>query len=344
MTTFNLDEYVGLGPEHPQSYACFMREHFFSKVNIAPERIHIPDGLARDIPAHCEAYEAAIREAGGIDLQLLGIGSDGHIGFNEPSSSLGSRTRLKTLTERTIRDNARFFPSPEEVPRHVITMGVGTIFDARRCMVLAFGEKKAAAVAGMVEGPVTAEVPASALQFHASLHAAGGRGGRRAIEAGRLLPLGLRKQAPVAAPMILAGAHLILPDRILRAGHLRIEEGRDRGGLRQRRSRRGRARRCVDLDGLYVAPGFIDLHIHGALGRDAMEANAEAFETICRHHAAGGTTSLCLTTIAAPLDRLLAVIEAAREYRRAAAAPACWASISRGHIFPRKNEERTSPR
>lgn len=168
VTTFNLDEYVGLGPEHPQSYAYFMREHFFSKVNIAPERIHIPDGLARDIPAHCEAYEAAIREAGGIELQLLGIGSDGHIGFNEPSSSLGSRTRLKTLTERTIRDNARFFSSPEEVPRHVITMGVGTIFDARRCMVLAFGEKKAAAVAGMVEGPVTAEAPASALQFHAS--------------------------------------------------------------------------------------------------------------------------------------------------------------------------------
>lgn len=168
VTTFNLDEYVGLGPEHPQSYARFMREHFFSKVNIPASQIHIPDGLAADIPAHCEAYEEAIREAGGIDLQLLGVGSDGHIGFNEPGSSLGSRTRLKTLTELTIRDNARFFGSAEEVPRHVITMGVGTILDARRCMVLAFGERKAAAVADMAEGPVTADVPASALQFHPS--------------------------------------------------------------------------------------------------------------------------------------------------------------------------------
>ena len=168
VTTFNLDEYVGLAPEHPQSYAHYMREHFFCRVNIQPERIHVPNGLAPDLPAHCEAYEAAIREAGGIDLQLLGLGSDGHIGFNEPSSSLGSRTRLKTLTEQTIRDNARFFASPGEVPHHVITMGVGTILDARRCMVLAFGEGKAKAVADMVEGPVTADVPASALQFHPS--------------------------------------------------------------------------------------------------------------------------------------------------------------------------------
>jgi glucosamine-6-phosphate deaminase len=167
VTTFNLDEYIGLAPDHPQSYAHFMREHFFAKINAAPWRTHIPDGLTQDIPAHCEAYEAAIQEAGGIDLQMLGIGSDGHIGFNEPGSSLGSRTRLKTLTERTIQDNSRFFASPQEVPRHVITMGVGTILDARRCLVLAFGKAKAAAVAAMVEGPVTADVPASALQFHA---------------------------------------------------------------------------------------------------------------------------------------------------------------------------------
>jgi glucosamine-6-phosphate deaminase len=168
VTTFNLDEYVGLAPEHPQSYGYYMREHFFSRVNILPEGVHIPDGLAADLAAHCAAYERAIREAGGIDLQLLGLGSDGHIGFNEPSSSLGSRTRLKTLTEQTIRDNARFFASPGEVPHHVITMGVGTILDARRCLVLAFGEGKAKAVADMVEGPVTADVPASALQFHPS--------------------------------------------------------------------------------------------------------------------------------------------------------------------------------
>lgn len=166
VTTFNLDEYVGLGGDHPRSYAWYMRENFFSKVNVAPERVHIPDGLTGDIPAHCEAYEAAIQAAGGIDLQLLGLGSDGHIGFNEPSSSLRSRTRLKTLTERTIQDNTRFFDSSEEVPRHVITMGVGTILDARRCLVLAFGEGKANAVAATVEGPITADVPASALQFH----------------------------------------------------------------------------------------------------------------------------------------------------------------------------------
>jgi glucosamine-6-phosphate deaminase len=168
VTTFNLDEYVGLPPDHPHSYARFMREHFFSRINIPPERIHIPDGMAGDIPAHCAAYEAAIRAAGGIDLQLLGIGSDGHIGFNEPTSSLGSRTRLKTLTPQTLRDNARFFTSQDQVPRHVITMGVGTILDARRCLVLAFGDGKAQAVANMVEGPVTADVPASALQFHPS--------------------------------------------------------------------------------------------------------------------------------------------------------------------------------
>jgi glucosamine-6-phosphate deaminase len=168
VTTFNLDEYVGLAPDDPQSYAWFMREQFFSKVNVAPGRAHLPDGMARDIPAHCAAYEAAIRDAGGIDLQLLGIGSDGHIGFNEPSSSLGSRTRLKTLNAQTLQDNARYFAGRAEVPRHVITMGVGTILDARRCLVLAFGEAKAAAVAAMVEGPITAEVPASALQLHAA--------------------------------------------------------------------------------------------------------------------------------------------------------------------------------
>jgi glucosamine-6-phosphate deaminase len=168
VTTFNLDEYVGLGPEHPQSYAHFMRQHFFSRANIAPARIHIPDGLAKDIPAHCAAYETAIEMAGGVDLQLLGLGRDGHIGFNEPSSSLGSHTRLKTLTPETIRDNAHFFASAADVPRHAITMGVGTILAARRCVVLAFGAEKAAAVAAMAEGPVTAEAPASALQLHAS--------------------------------------------------------------------------------------------------------------------------------------------------------------------------------
>lgn len=165
-TTFNLDEYVGLGPEHPQSYAYFMRENLFRHINIPAASTHIPDGLAKNIPQHCEAYEDSIKRAGGIDIQLLGIGSDGHIGFNEPSSSLSSRTRIKTLTPRTIADNARFFGSEAEVPRHVVTMGVGTIMEARKCVVLALGSGKADAVAAMVEGPVTADCPASILQMH----------------------------------------------------------------------------------------------------------------------------------------------------------------------------------
>ena len=166
VTTFNLDEYVGLGPAHPASYHAFMREHFFSKVNIAPSRIHIPDGLAPHVPAFCRSYEDAIRAAGGIDLQVLGIGTDGHIGFNEPSSSLASRTRIKTLTAQTRRDNARFFNDPASVPLHVITMGVGTIMDARQVVLLAFGAKKADAIAAAVEGPITAMQPASILQMH----------------------------------------------------------------------------------------------------------------------------------------------------------------------------------
>jgi len=165
-TTFNLDEYVGLGPHHPQSYAAYMRQNFFQRVNLDLSRTHLPDGLASDIPAHCEEYENAIRATGGIDLQLLGIGADGHIGFNEPGSALGSRTRIKTLTRETIRDNARFFGSEAEVPHHVITMGVGTIIEARHCVVLATGSHKAEAVASMAEGAITAQVPASALQFH----------------------------------------------------------------------------------------------------------------------------------------------------------------------------------
>jgi glucosamine-6-phosphate deaminase len=166
VTTFNLDEYVGLKPEHPCSYRAFMAEHFFRHVNVRPDNIHFPDGLTPDIPAHCAAYEEAIVRAGGIDLQLLGIGRDGHIGFNEPSSSLASRTRIKTLTPQTLQDNARCFGGPESVPHHVITMGVGTIMDARQCLLLATGAAKADAVAAMVEGPITANLPASVLQMH----------------------------------------------------------------------------------------------------------------------------------------------------------------------------------
>ncbi len=166
VTTFNLDEYVGLSPSHPSSYNSFMWENLFKHINIPKHRIHIPDGLAPDIPVFCRQYEGAIMAAGGIDLQVLGIGTDGHIGFNEPSSSLASRTRIKTLTKGTREDNASFFDGEENVPWHVITMGVGTIMDSRKCLLLAFGEKKAEAVAKMVEGPIMADVPGSILQMH----------------------------------------------------------------------------------------------------------------------------------------------------------------------------------
>ena len=165
--TFNLDEYIGISPQHPQSYHSFMWENLFRHVNIAAKNVHIPDGMAKDIPASCELYEKRIREAGGIDLQVLGIGTDGHIGFNEPSSSLASRTRIKTLTQQTVKDNARYFGREDDVPRHVITMGIGTILEARENVMLAFGSKKAAVVAAAVEGPITAINPASALQMHA---------------------------------------------------------------------------------------------------------------------------------------------------------------------------------
>jgi glucosamine-6-phosphate deaminase len=166
VTTFNLDEYVGLPREHPQSYHSFMWAHFFKHTNIAPDNIHIPNGNAPDIALHCLEYEQKIRQAGGVDIQLLGIGTDGHIGFNEPSSSLGSRTRIKTLTQQTRQDNARFFGSEAQVPGHVITMGIGTIMDARQNLLLAFGTKKANAIAQAVEGPINAMNPASMLQMH----------------------------------------------------------------------------------------------------------------------------------------------------------------------------------
>jgi len=169
VTTFNLDEYIGLPRDHSQTYHTFMWENLFSHVNINAENVHIPDGNASDIPAFCKEYEERIKAAGGIDLQVLGIGTDGHIGFNEPTSSLASRTRIKTLTEQTCKDNARFFGSEEEVPNHVITMGIGTIMEARTNLLLAFGENKAQAIAEAVEGPVTSINPASVLQMHSTV-------------------------------------------------------------------------------------------------------------------------------------------------------------------------------
>jgi len=166
VVSFNLDEYVGLAPTHPQSYRYFMQESFFRHVNIDARNTHVPDGRALDFEAHAQQYERQIAERGGIDLQLLGIGTDGHIAFNEPGSSLGSRTRLKMLTPETLADNARFFGSIEAVPRLAVTMGVGTILESRQCLLLAVGESKAQAIRDTVEGPVTAQVTASALQLH----------------------------------------------------------------------------------------------------------------------------------------------------------------------------------
>lgn len=166
VTTFNLDEYVGLPVNHPQSYHYFMHEHFFKHVNIPPHNINIPSGTTSNYRSFCEWYEHRITECGGIDLQILGIGSDGHIAFNEPTSSLSSRTRLKTLSKQTIDDNARFFDKREDVPVYAITMGVGTILDARKLILLASGKSKARAVARAVEGPVTSVITASAIQLH----------------------------------------------------------------------------------------------------------------------------------------------------------------------------------
>jgi glucosamine-6-phosphate deaminase len=165
--TFNLDEYLGLSAAHPQSFHYFMRENLFAHVNIDPRNIHIPDGTIRgDYDQYCASYEESIRKAGGIDLQLLGIGRNGHIGFNEPTSSIGSRTRLKVLSQETMDDNAKSFASGEESPRCAITMGIGTILEARKILLLATGASKSEAIAKSIEGPITSAVSASALQLH----------------------------------------------------------------------------------------------------------------------------------------------------------------------------------
>jgi len=164
--TFNLDEYIGLSPTHDQSYRHFMNEKLFRRVNINLKSTHVPDGLAEDIEAHCAAYEAMIDDVAGIDCQVLGIGVNGHIGFNEPGSSLASRTRAVDLTEETIRANSRFFKSADEVPKRAISMGIGTVLEADKILVLASDAGKAKAVTAALEGPVTIKVPASALQLH----------------------------------------------------------------------------------------------------------------------------------------------------------------------------------
>lgn len=164
---FALDEYVGLPPDHPESYQAVLDREIAGRVDFPPGAVRAPDGWAQDIPRACREYDETIEASGGIDLQLLGVGTDGHIGFNEPTSSLASPTRIKTLTRRTREDNARFFDGHvDAVPTHVLTQGVGTILRARHLVLLAWGANKAAAVAATVEGPVSAMVPSSALQLH----------------------------------------------------------------------------------------------------------------------------------------------------------------------------------
>jgi glucosamine-6-phosphate deaminase len=170
VTTFNLDEYVGLDPAHPRSYRQFMEENLFRELNLDRRHTYIPDGAAPDLEAHCEWYEEQIRSAGGIDIQVLGIGRNGHLAFNEPGSSLGSRTRIKPLSLETRRDNARFFASPDEVPDHAITVGIGTIMEARELILLASGEAQSDAVRAAIEGPITSIVPASIMQMHRRAH------------------------------------------------------------------------------------------------------------------------------------------------------------------------------
>ncbi|MGO4691977.1 glucosamine-6-phosphate deaminase [Glaciibacter sp. 2TAF33] len=163
---FALDEYVGLPPGHPESYRAVIARDVVEPLGLTPANIHVPGGDLATIETAGEDYERAIVAAGGVDIQILGIGRTGHLGFNEPGSSFASVTRVKTLTEKTRADNARFFDSPAEVPMHCITQGLGTILRARHLVLLAFGAAKAHAIAAAVEGPVTASQPGSAIQLH----------------------------------------------------------------------------------------------------------------------------------------------------------------------------------
>ena len=165
--SFNLDEYVGVPPDNPQSYRHYMNERLFDRINIERDNTHVPDGMAADLGAEVTHYERLIKHAGGIDLQLLGIGEDSHIGFNEPLSALMSRTREKALTPKTRRQNAAMFGGdPDRVPKRALTMGVGTILEAREIILLATGAAKAGILAKAVEGPITAMISASAIQLH----------------------------------------------------------------------------------------------------------------------------------------------------------------------------------
>lgn len=164
--TFNLDEYVGLPGSDRHSYRHYMNHHLFMQVNIDLRNTHLPDGTVHDLDAECARYESLIQRCGGIDLQLLGIGRAGHLGFNEPLSALRSRTRVKALSPVTLAQNAPLFDDPAAMPRRAVTMGVGTILECRRCLLLATGSEKAEIIAAAVEGPISAMISATALQLH----------------------------------------------------------------------------------------------------------------------------------------------------------------------------------
>jgi len=165
-STFNLDEYSGLTKDDERSYYYYMMNNFFEHVDIDKSKVNIPDGNSKNLRESCRHYEQQIKDAGGIDIQVLGIGANGHIGFNEPTGSFASRTWVKILSEQTIRDNSKYFEKMDDVPRHVVTMGIATIMESRHCMLLANGSKKADAVKKMIEGPISASCPASILQMH----------------------------------------------------------------------------------------------------------------------------------------------------------------------------------
>ena len=163
---FALDEYVGLPEGHPESYRAVVEREVVEVLQLDPLKVHVPNGNPDCAATECRQYEQAMQEAGGVDVQLLGIGTSGHIGFNEPGSSMASRTRVKALAKQTRDDNARFFDSAEDVPTHAVTQGIGTILDARQLVLLAFGKQKAAVLAEALEGSLTARCPASAVQLH----------------------------------------------------------------------------------------------------------------------------------------------------------------------------------
>ena len=164
--TFNLDEYVGLPPEDSRSYRFYMTKHLFHRVNLDVRNTHLPNGMADDLYEECRRYEQEIEACNGIDLQLLGVGRTGHIGFNEPLSAMRSRTRAKALTPETVEQNAPLVGGPDRMPRRAITMGVGTILECKRCVLLATGLEKADVIAKAVEGPITSMISATALQLH----------------------------------------------------------------------------------------------------------------------------------------------------------------------------------